>query len=121
MFVLRDVLTLYLYWLPLWSVYFGRGSGSVSLWLGKLLEGLYNNDLVQYTIELEAMREGSADNNSRAKEGKILMTIQGWRNKENHFNRRNTGLRLNVFINNIGSMKRPQHVTWLTVSIYRGK
>lgn len=80
MFVLRDVLTLYLYWLPLWSVYFGRGSGSVSLWLGKLLEGLYNNDLVQYTIELEAMREGSADN-SRAKEGKILMTIQGWRNK----------------------------------------
>lgn len=85
MFVLRDVLTLYLYWLPLWSVYFGRGSGSVSLWLGKLLEGLYNNDLVQYTIELEAMREGSADNNSRAKEGKILMTIQGWRNKENHF------------------------------------
>lgn len=68
MFVLRDVLTLYLYWLPLWSVYFGRGSGSVSLWLGKLLEELYNNDLVQYTIELEAMREGSADNNSRGKD-----------------------------------------------------
>lgn len=68
MFVLRDVLTLYLYWLPLWSVHFGRGSGSVSLWLGKLLEELYNNDLVQYTIELEAMREGSADNNSRGKD-----------------------------------------------------
>lgn len=61
MFVLRDVLTLYPYWLPLWSVYVGRGSGSVSLWLGRLLAGLYNNDLVQYTIELEAMREGSAD------------------------------------------------------------
>lgn len=28
----------------------------------------YNNDLVQYTIELEAMREGSADNNSRGKD-----------------------------------------------------
>lgn len=113
---LRDVLTLY-------PVYFERGSGSVSLWLGKLLKGLYNNDLVQYTIELEPIREGSADHNSKAKEGKILLTIQGWRNKENHVITTETQAYVWMFltINNIGSMKRPQHVTWLTVSLYREK